>query len=105
MDRESLIDPCDILDDLSLFMSRYSAASWADPPICAVSEPRKGYAGEHGWPLLVQNIHRYFLYAALIFLIFLWHDAIMGFRFASGWGVGVGSLVLLFNPTMLSFYT
>jgi hypothetical protein len=87
------------------YRGAYYKAFWADPPSCAVGEPRKGYTGEHGLPLILQNVHRYFLYAALIFLIFLWHDAIIGFRFDGHFGIGVGSIVLLANSTLLSLYT
>ncbi len=87
------------------YRGAYYKAFWADPPACGVSEPRNKYTGEHGWPLLIQNIHRYFLYAALIFLVFLWIDAFKGFFFDGKFGIGVGSLVLLLNVTLLSFYT
>ncbi len=87
------------------YRGAYYKAFWADPPGCAVSEPRKGFTGEHGWPLLIQNIHRYFLYAALLFLVVLWADAIKAFWFDGHFGIGLGSLVLLLNTTLLSFYT
>jgi hypothetical protein len=87
------------------YRGAYYKAFWADPPACGVSEPRKGYTGEHGWPLLIQNIHRYFLYAALLFLIVLWLDVFKAFNFDGKFGIGGGSLVLLLNTTLLSFYT
>ena len=31
------------------------------------------------FPFILQNVHRYFFYLAIIFLGFLWHDAIKGF--------------------------
>jgi hypothetical protein len=87
------------------YRGAYYKAFWADPPSCSVSEPRKGYTGEHGFPLIIQNIHRYFLYAALIFLIFLWHDVYQAFWFNGRFGIGVGTLVLLLNTSLLTFYT
>ena len=87
------------------YRGAYYKAFWADPPSCAVGEPRKGYTGEHGFPLIVQNVHRYFLYAALIFLIFLWRDVYDGFNFAGHFGMGIGSLVLFANSTLLTLYT
>src|SRR4026207_2036623 len=56
------------------YRGAYYKAFWADPPACAVSEPRKGATSEHGWPLKIQNIHRYFFYAAVLFLVVLWRD-------------------------------
>ena len=53
------------------YRKAYYRAFWADPPACAVGEPRKSYWGENHWPLLFQNIHRYFLYFALLFIVAL----------------------------------
>lgn len=87
------------------YRGAYYKAFWADPISCAVGEPRKGYRGERKFPLILQNIHRYFLYLALIFLIFLAHDAWIGFWFADGFGVGLGSIVLTANVFFLAGYT
>jgi hypothetical protein len=57
------------------------------------------------FPFILQNVHRYFLYLAIIFLAFLWHDAIKGFFFDGQFGIGVGSLILLLNIILLSIYT
>ena len=40
------------------YRGAYYKAFWADPPSCAVGEPRKGYLGERSFPLIIQNIHR-----------------------------------------------
>ena len=87
------------------YRGAYYKAFWADPPACAVGEPRKGYVGESNWPLRIQNIHRYFLYLALAFLALLAWDAVNSFRFPDGFGVGVGSLVLTVNVILLGGYT
>jgi len=92
------------------YRGAYYKAFWADPPSCAVGEPRKGYRGERSFPLIVQNIHRYFLYFALLFLVFLSHDAwkAMWFTDASGathFGIGVGTLLLTANVILLGGYT
>ena len=42
------------------YRGAYYKAFWADPPSCAVGEPRKQYLGERSFPLILQNIHRYF---------------------------------------------
>src|SRR4029077_6009897 len=41
-----------------------SGASGRAPPACAVREPHATYSGETRFPLIAQNIHRYFWYAA-----------------------------------------
>ena len=53
------------------YRGAYYKAFWADPPSCTVGEPRKKYLGERSFPLIIQNIHRYFLYLALVFLVIL----------------------------------
>ena len=63
------------------YRGAYYKAFWADPPSCAVGEPRKKYLGERSFPLILQNIHRYFLYLALVFLILLAHDVWKAFWF------------------------
>jgi hypothetical protein len=89
------------------YRKAYYRAFWADPPACAVGEPRRGhYHGERRL-LLFQNLHRFALYAAIVFLAFLWHDAVKGFIGWKDGGVhmGVGSLVLTLNCVLLSGYT
>jgi len=87
------------------YRGAYYKAFWADPPSCTVGEPRKVYRGEHSFPLVLQNIHRYFLYLALVFIVILAHDAWDGFWFDGHFGVRVGSLVLLTNVILLGGYT
>jgi hypothetical protein len=92
------------------YRGAYYKGFWADPPACAVGEPRKTYWGERFWPLLIQNIHRYFLYIAIAFIFLLAHDAwkAMWFTDASGkttFGIGVGTLVLTLNVILLGGYT
>jgi hypothetical protein len=87
------------------YRGAYYKAFWADPPSCTVGEPRKRYLGERSFPLILQNIHRYFLYLALVFLVILGRDVWNAFRFNGHVGMGVGTLVLLTNLVLLSSYT
>jgi hypothetical protein len=87
------------------YRKAYYRAFFLDPPACAVGEPRRSYSGETKFPFLLQNLHRYFLYLAIIFICFLWKDAIHAFFFDGQFGVGVGSIVLLVNVCLLSIYT
>ncbi len=93
------------------YRGAYYKSFWADPPACAVGEPRSNYRGEHRFPLILQNAHRYFLYLALGFVVILaidvWHalwfpDPATG---RASFGVGVGTLVLLLNVILLGGYT
>jgi hypothetical protein len=87
------------------YRKAYYRAFFLDPPACGVPERRgRAYCGETKFPFILQNVHRYFLYIAVIFLAFLWHDAIRAFFFENGVGVGVGTLVLLVNIILLTLY-
>ena len=92
------------------YRGSYYKALWADPPACTVGEPRHKYLGESAFPLILQNAHRFFLYAAAFFIFFLAHDAYQSYWFADGaggtrFGIGAGSLVLTMNTLLLGGYT
>ncbi len=88
------------------YRKAYYRSFFLDPPACAVGEPAaRRYCGETKFPWILQNVHRYFLYAALLFLVFLWHDAWLGFWQAGRFRAGLGSLVLLANVILLTGYT
>src|SRR5205085_8595565 len=58
------------------YRGAYYKGFWADPLSCSVGEPgiRKNYRGERKFPLILQNIHRYFLYVAIIIIAILSYD-------------------------------
>ncbi len=93
------------------YRGAYYKSFWADPPACAVGEPRTGYRGENSFPLIVQNLHRYFLYLAVAFLFILAYDGYTAMWFENPdtgemtFGIGVGTIVLILNPIFLSAYT
>lgn len=99
------------------YRGAYYKAFWADPVACAVGEPRKTYLGERWFPLVIQNIHRYFLYVAICFIAILTWDAWKAMWFpADGsmvleagtpttFGIGVGTIVMTLNVIFLGCYT
>lgn len=94
------------------YRGTYYKAFWADPPNCAVGEPRTEYRGEHKLPLILQNVHRYFLYFALIFIVILAYDVVMATKFPvaagaaeSAFGVGLGTLIMATNLALIICYT
>jgi hypothetical protein len=94
------------------YRKAYYRAFFLDPPGCAVGEPSnfcglprgRAYKGETKL-LLFQNLHRYFLYIALAFLVILALDVVHSLRWPNGFGVSIGSLVLATSTTLLTFYT
>ena len=96
------------------YRKTYYRSFWASPPACAVADVgstkpggvRLRYSGETRFPLILQNFHRYFWYVAVIFAGILTWDAIEGFRFGpNGWGLGVGTIVLVINAVLIWCYT
>lgn len=96
------------------YRGAYYKAFWADPISCAVGEPGfrgKKFRGEQKFPLIIQNLHRYFLYVAVLFIGLLSYDAIKAYFFETGteghktFGIGIGSLVMTINPILLGAYT
>jgi hypothetical protein len=93
------------------YRGAYYKAFWADPPACTVGEPRKGYLGERYLPLVLQNVHRFFLVFALPLLVILALDAWNALWFvdpatgATRFGIGLGTLVLAANAVLLTGYT
>jgi hypothetical protein len=101
-----LVGPLGFRATCYYYRKAYYRAFFLDPPACAVGEPAsRRYSGETKFPFILQNLHRYFLYLAILFLVFLWHDVVLAFNFDGHFGIGVGTLVLLVNVTLLSIYT
>jgi hypothetical protein len=83
----------------------YYRSFWLSPPACAVPDGHQRYTGETRFPLIMQNLHRYAFYAAvLISLINTW-DAIRSFWGTEGFGFGLGNLLLVGNVVLLWAYT
>ncbi|GAB2970032.1 hypothetical protein AB0K14_39895 [Actinosynnema sp. NPDC050801] len=83
------------------YRKAYYRAAWMSPPACAVAEPHAKYTGETRFPLIAQNLHRYFFYAASLLLLINVYDA--GYAFSTG--IGLGNIVLLVNVALLGAYT
>ena len=88
------------------YRKAYYRSFFADPVACAVGEARPhAYCGEVKFPFILQNLHRYFLYAALIFLVFLWADVVRAFVIHGSLALAGGSLAILASTTTLTLYT
>jgi len=55
--------------------------------------------------MLVQNIHRYTMYFAILFIVVFFYDAYLSFFRDGKFGVGLGSILILGNPILLGCYT
>jgi len=87
------------------YRKAYYRSVWQSPPACAVAEPHSRYTGETRLPLIIQNSHRYFFYAAFIISIINTYDAIMAFHSPTGFGFGLGNIILTVNVILLWVYT
>ena len=101
--------PAGLPDDLLLLPQGLLPVFWLSPPACAVAEPHKAYSGETRLPLILNNIHRYFWYAAIVVSLILTYDTVLAFGPAegesSGIHMGLGSLVFLVNIILIWMYT
>jgi hypothetical protein len=88
------------------YRKAYYRAFWWSPPACAVADGHASYSGETRFPLILQNIHRYFFWVLLIFNGVLTYDAVMAFQ-QPGYGIGIsiGTVVLCFNAVFLWLYS
>jgi len=66
----------------------YRSFFWS-PPACAVPDASR----------------RYFFWLSLVVLLFLWWDALLAFRFPTGFGIGLGTVILVANAALLSLYS
>jgi hypothetical protein len=94
------------------YRKAYYRAYFLDPPACAVGEARgHSYRGETAFPFILQNVHRYFLYLALAFILILSYDVVLAFTRwprpdgSVGFGAGLGSFVMFVNVVLLAGYT
>ncbi|QIS16797.1 hypothetical protein F5544_44970 [Nocardia arthritidis] len=88
------------------YRKAYYRSVWFSPPACAVAEPHAKYTGETRLPLIIQNVHRYFFYVAVIVSLVNTWDAIYAFHGPKGgFGFGLGNIIILINVILLWAYT
>jgi hypothetical protein len=83
----------------------YYRSFWLSPPACAVPDAHKTYTGETRFPLIIQNSHRYFFFAAVLISLVNTYDAIIAFQSPSGFGFGLGNVIMVGNVVLLWAYT
>ncbi|RMG22288.1 MAG: succinate dehydrogenase [Armatimonadetes bacterium] len=88
------------------FRKAYYRAFFLKPPACAVPSANKSkrWTGEMFWPMAFQNLHRFTFYFAVLFLLNHLHDVYKAFHFVDGWGMSVGTLVVILDVVLLSLY-
>ncbi len=78
---------------------------WFSPQACAVPEPHKKYTGETRFPLIFMNAHRVFFWLASLLLLVNIYDALRAFTGGGGFRVGLGTVIIVVNVTMLALYS
>jgi hypothetical protein len=100
------------------YRKAYYRSFFLDPVACSVGEARHSYSGETKL-FLFQNLHRFFMYLAIIIIFILAYDAFLAMiwpvngvgangEMAAGpreFGIGVGTLVMILNVILLGGYT
>jgi len=88
------------------YRKEYFRGFFRDPLYCGLAESKRRYNGEVSLPWSANNLHRYAWILVFVVLVFLWKDAISAFFFPKvGFGVGLGSLIMLFNVLCLTIYS
>lgn len=87
------------------FRRTYYRSYFLSPPSCAVPDARHTYSGETRFPFILQNIHRYTWYLAVVIFFILAYDAVLSYRFPAGWGIGLGSLIMTAEAVLIGLYT
>lgn len=89
----------------------YYRTFFASPTACWVDEPEInkaiGYQGERRM-FLFNNLHRYFLYAAMVIILIKWWDVTHTMHFHSpaheGYGLSIGTFVMGIEAFLLTMY-
>jgi len=88
------------------YRKAYYRSFAGSPPGCAVGPlaASRPYRGETRL-MLFQNLHRYAMYFALVFIPLLSKEAIASFFRDGKFGVGIGSLMITTNAVLIAGYT
>jgi len=90
------------------YRKAYYRSFWMSPPACGVAEPHASYSGETRFPLIMQNIHRWFWYATFVVALILTWDAVLAFGPAPGESdgihMGLGTVLMWVNVVLIWLY-
>ncbi|WP_051247896.1 hypothetical protein [Nocardioides halotolerans] len=90
------------------YRKAYYRSFWLSPPACGVAEPHSSYSGETRFPLILQNVHRWFWYATLVVALVLTWDAVLAFGPAEGESdgihMGLGTVLMWINVAFIWLY-
>ena len=90
------------------YRKAYYRSFWLSPPACGVAEPHAAYSGETRFPLILQNVHRWFWYATLVVALILTWDVVLAFGPAPGESdgihMGLGTVLMLVNVAFIWLY-
>jgi hypothetical protein len=90
------------------YRKAYYRSFWMSPPACGVAEPHSSYTGETRFPLILQNIHRWFWYATFVVALILTWDAVLAFGPAPGESdgihMGLGTVLMWVNVALIWLY-
>ena len=89
----------------------YYRSFFGNPPACAtngVNFRRGKYTGERILPFILNNFHRYFLYAAIVVALYHWIEISNAFNMGPEgtfqFGIGLGTILIVLDTVLLSLY-
>lgn len=87
------------------YRKAYYRAYFLTPPACGVKVwGNKAYTGERAFPFVLQNLHRYFFYLAVLVLAILWYDAFKS-MLEPKFHLDLVTVIMFANCFLLSGYT
>ncbi len=69
-----------------------------------LDDNKRGYTGETSGIFKIENLHRYFLYSAIIILPFFYYDVFVSMFYTGFFVLRLGSLILATNAILISLY-
>ena len=88
------------------YRKAYHRSFFWDPPACAIPELRhRPYRGETRFPLILNNLHRFAMYLAVVYIFLLGIDAAQAFSQGGRFYVGLGTAIMVVNVVLLAGYT
>ncbi|MCL5427895.1 MAG: succinate dehydrogenase [Candidatus Marsarchaeota archaeon] len=86
----------------------YNRHIFRHPAACPVADrmdsKARPYTGETSAIFKAENLHRYFLYAAIIILPFFFYDVYVSLTYSGAFVLRLGSVILLINAVLLTLY-
>lgn len=102
----ALVVPVTFRGSCYYYRKAYHRSFFWDPPACGVNELRhRPYRGETRFPWILNNLHRFAMYLAVVYIFLLGYDAAQAFSRDGRAYLGLGTAIMVLNVVLLAGYT